>query len=68
MPTLRAGSTVGHSIGARELQAGEEEPGPPQVADREEWTVGFEGEAPQPEVAGEEGGQYGPIQRHHGWF
>ena len=46
MSTLHAGSTVGHSVGARELQAGEEEPGPPQVADREERIVGFEGEAP----------------------
>ena len=65
---LPTGSTSGYKIRARKLQAGEEEPGPPQAAHWEEWIVGFEGETPQSEVAGEEGGQSGSFQRNHGWF
>ena len=53
---LPTGSTSGHKIRAWELQAGEEEPWPPQTIDREVRIVGFEGETPQPEVASEEGG------------
>ena len=62
------GSTSGHQIWARKLQAGKEEPGPPQIVNWKEWIVGFEGETPQPKIAGKEGGQSGSFQRHHGRF